>query len=76
MHSVRNVQIVHNHRSARRRDRWHKLRGKPSNRSSGYTGVSQHQHEPALAPQELDRLRRPVAVEVTPQSEFVLEALE
>jgi hypothetical protein len=39
-------------------------------------GVSQHQHEPALAPQELDRLRRPVAVEVSPQSEFVLEALE
>jgi hypothetical protein len=40
------------------------------------TGVGQHQHKPTLAPDELDRLRRPIAVEVSPQSEFVLEALE
>ena len=40
------------------------------------TGVSQHQHEPALAPEELDRSRRPVAVEVGPQRVFMLEALQ
>ena len=40
------------------------------------TGVSQHQHEPALAPEELDRPRRPVAVELGPQRIFMLEALQ
>ena len=40
------------------------------------TGVRQHQHVPDLAPEELDRSRRPVAVEVGPQRVFMLEAPE